>query len=99
MKLPLVAASLWRPLVITDAGERESAERELRERSTRVSTGLAWAAAGSLGCSTCFLGEAVGLAGFVDFWVGARRIGSDLQRVPKIIKGVKSKSIQFRHSY
>ena len=84
MKLPLVAASLWRPLVITDAGERESAERELRERSTRVSTGLAWAAAGSLGCSTCFLGEAVGLAGADGFWVGARRIGSDLQRVPKL---------------
>ena len=83
MKLPLVAASLWRPLVITDAGERDSAERELRERSTRVSTGFAWAA-GSLGCNTCFLGEAVGLAGADGFWVGARRIGSDLQRVPKL---------------
>jgi len=74
-----VAASRWRPLVITDAGERERAERELRERSTRVSTGFAWAgaaAAGSLdcgGCWSCFRGEAV------DFWLGGRRMGSDLR--------------------
>ena len=78
---PFVAASRWRPLVITDAGERERAERELRERSTRVSTGFAWAGAaaagaGSLdcgGCWSCFRGEAV------DFWLGGRRMGSDLR--------------------
>ena len=83
----MVAASLWRPLVITDAGERESAERELRDRRTRVSTGFAWAAVGmgncldccdcDCDCCNCFLGD--------DFWVGGRRMGSDLQKIPKII--------------
>lgn len=78
----LVAASLWRPLVITDAGERDSAERELRERSTRVSTGFRNGC-----CCNCFLGDedgcccccCCGLAEVDDLWVGGRRRGSDLR--------------------
>lgn len=75
-------ASRWRPLVITDAGERERAERELRDRSTRVSTGLA-----CLGCVVaCFLGDSCCCWGWAEVaamagrcCVGARRSGSDLR--------------------